>query len=87
MSDLPPDPPPHASEARWVRAKVVAEDAPPTPPAATAPPSTTPLPAISDSELAAARWFSIAFLLVVIPLGLLVLGFVVWMAITNIPKP
>lgn len=83
--------------SRWVKAKVVDDEPEPPEPATTdAPPAADAsvaedarpqVPPVTDEELAAARWFSIAFLVVIIPLGLVVLSLVVWAFIRNIPSP
>jgi hypothetical protein len=82
--------------SRWVKAKVVSDEPEPMKPtlepaagdgtpADAEPDVHPPIPPITDEELRAARWFSIAFLLVVIPLGLVVLSLVVWAFVSNIP--
>jgi hypothetical protein len=73
--------------SRWVKAKVVGDDEPSKPPEdpqAAAPESPQRLPPITDDELAGARWFAIAFLIVIVPLGLIVLALIIWAAVTNL---
>jgi hypothetical protein len=97
MSETGPDPQPqdesNAHHSRWVKAKVVGEELEP-PPGAPQPgeqtveePAPIPVPgqpAVTDEELTGARWFSIAFLLVVIPLGLVLLALIVWAFVRSI---
>ncbi len=73
--------------AKWVKASVVGEEpAPPTrepeSPLPSGPSDRAAIPPLSDDELAAAKWFSIAFLVVIIPLGLMALALMAWGSIT-----
>lgn len=89
MSEEEPQEDQLQSQSRWVKAKVVGDE--PGPPAlvdaSSEPPPHDPVPPLSPEELSGARWFSIVFLVVVVPLGLIVLVLMIWAAISNIPSP
>ena len=88
MSDPVPDPQPEARpearpEPRWVKSEVIGGD--PLPAAGQLPPpeATGPVPVpdqspVTEEEISGARWFAVAFLAVVIPLGLVLFVLIVW---------
>jgi hypothetical protein len=93
MSQPGPDPtptdPPRA-EPRWVKSNVIGGDpTEPEPTDATPERITGPIPVpdqapVTTEELAGARWFAVAFFIVVIPLGLVLFGLIVWGFIRSI---
>lgn len=94
MSD-PSDAKP-GSGAKWVPAKVVDDDAPPTEPdrplaeaadPADASAATPPdRPQLSDDDIRAARWFSIAFLSITIPVAFLFIAVMLWVLFVWLPQ-
>ena len=89
MSDPAPDPRP---EPRWVKSEVIGGDrTPEQPPAPGEPPAemTGPVPVpgqapVTEEEISGARWFAVAFLAVVIPLGLVLFVLIVWAFVRSI---
>jgi hypothetical protein len=87
MSELEPEGNPNPG-AKWVRAQVKDGDEPPPPPSEPVPQGEAEdaravgsrLPALEHSEedVTAAKWFSIAFLVITIPLCFAVLGLMIW---------
>jgi hypothetical protein len=55
------------------------------PPEATGPVPVPDQPPVTEQEIAGARWFAIAFFIVVIPLGLVLFALIVWTFIRSIP--
>jgi hypothetical protein len=94
MSDPSPEPRP---EPRWVKSEVIGSEPPPElppppgerpgepPPEATGPVPVPDQPPVTEQEIAGARWFAIAFFVVVIPLGLVLFALIVWTFIRSIP--
>lgn len=94
MSD--PVPEPDRREPRWVKSEVIGGGAPPEPepppesPPGLPPPETTgPVPVpdqppVTEEEISGARWFAVAFLAIVVPLGLVLFVLIVWAFIASI---
>jgi hypothetical protein len=84
VSELDPEKP-DPQQSRWVKSNILGEEpgnGDPVP--AEEQPPQPPVPPLTEGELAAARWFSIAFLVIVIPLGFIVLALIVVAAIRSI---
>ena len=93
MSEPDPDPStpdPQRAEPRWVKSEVISGDATDRPAAnvlpevVTGPVPVPDQPPVTTEELAGARWFALAFFIVVIPLGLILFGLIVWGFIRSI---
>ena len=76
MSEAGPHDQPEETSARWVNAKVVGDEPEPPPrmEEAAAPVPVPDQPPVTEEEITGARWFAIAFLVIVIPLGLVFLA-------------
>ena len=82
-----PAEPPRDVPPRWVKSQVIGEDlaerapaneSPPPPPDATGPVRVPNQPPVTEEEISGARWFAVAFLAIVIPLGLVLFVLIVW---------
>jgi hypothetical protein len=82
-----PAEPPRDAPPRWVKSQVIGEDladrapaneSPPPPPDATRPLPVPNQPPVTEEEISGARWFAVAFLAIVIPLGLVLFVLIVW---------
>ena len=84
-----PAEPPRDVPPRWVKSQVIGEDPAAGPPASessSSPPlqgATGPVPVpnqppVTEEEISGARWFAVAFLAIVIPLGLVLFVLIVW---------
>jgi hypothetical protein len=82
--DPPPADPPPADPPRWVKSQVIgegpAEEVPAIAPPveATGPVPVRDQPAVTEEEISGARWFAVAFLAIVVPLGLVLFVVIVW---------
>lgn len=90
MSELEPEGNPNPG-AKWVAARVQGADEPATRlPPLTPPPEpaddVAPKPQLTADDITAARWFSIAFLLVTIPLSLVLVGLMIWVLFIKLPS-